>query len=204
MLPLKYAGLKTTRLVLDGSTLPVLTGRTTVTGSGSVRVGTGAESGQIGLTVAGNPGMASITLDLPDPSQVRAVQVEVEGIRLDGLRPTMRAHLTDGTATAGVLWDEMGGKSATAATESTLMNGNITVARAAWVRVLWDAADARALVDFAGATGYVPAQFTGPLRAVLSNETKTSPAYPSHTLWLRHLAVTVVWKDAGTDVVKML
>lgn len=204
MLPLKYAGLKATRLVLDGSALPGLTGRTTTTGSGSVRVGAGGDAGQIGLTVNGSPGKAGISLGLPDPSQVRAVQVEVEGIRLDGLRPTMRANLTDGTATAGVLWDEAGGKSATASTESILMNGNITVARSAWCRVLWDAVDARALVDFAGATGYVPAQFTGPLRAVLSNETKTSPAYPSHTLWFRHLAVTVVWKDAGSNVVKVL
>ena len=203
-LPLKYAGLKTTRLVLDGSTFPDLTGRTTVTGSGVVRVGSGADSGQIGLTVAGNPGVAGISLELPDPSQVRAVQVEVEGIRLEGVRPIMRAHLTDGSAVAGVLWDEAGGKSATASTESILMNGNITVARSAWSRVLWDAGDGRALVDFAGATGYVPAQFSGPLRVVLSNETKASPSYPWHTLWFRQLAVTAAWKDAGTDVVKML
>lgn len=214
----KWAGLVRTEYVLDGSTVDaaVLASMATVTGTGAVSVATPftTPGGQLRLAVGATAGKATIIL----PPQLgngaggtlAAVAVEIAGISYTNLRPTLKAELiqqgSGDPKRYGIRNDEMGAHliaypgGAGVETVKTVMAGNLVDQKDAACGMLYDFGAQSMQAHF----GYSPASnafsMGGTWKLAISNETKASPAYYSHTLGIRQIRFTCIWGVPGGSI----
>ena len=203
-IPHQYVGLKTSTLVLDGATGPAIGSMVETSGDAWAATGTGANLGQVAQRVNAHPATSTIRFPVPVASSGRAAIVDLEGVRFEGLRPTVRLTVSSGTDTAGIVWDQSSARLVAGGQSVVLMNGNMTAVTSARMRLIVDRQAGTVVADFAGSTGSLAVALAGELSVSLSNETMSSPAYANHTLWWRRLAVTTVWPAAGRDVTASL
>ena len=203
-LPPKFVGLKASTLVLDGATSPVLGPMVETTGDAWAAPGTGANAGQIAQRVNAHPATSTVRCPAPVASSARAVVVDLESVRFEGLRPTVRLTVASGTEAVGIVWDQSSARLVAGSQSVVLMNGNMTAVTSARMRLVVDRTAGTVEADFAGSTGSLPVAPTGELSVTLSNETAASPAYANHTLWWRRLAVTTVWPASGQDTTAII
>ena len=198
-IPHKFIGSRITSSTLDGSTSPVVSHMTTVTGDAYAAPGTGTNRGQISMRANAHP--ASVTLTAPPviSPTARAGVVDLEGIRFEGLRPTMRLTLTGETGAAALVWDQTSARLVVGGQEAMLMSGNMTAAKYVRCRLVLDREAGTVTAVFAGSTVVLPAALAGEVKVTLSNETSGSPSYQNMSLWFRRLSVATVWPDAGED-----
>lgn len=198
-IPHKFIGSRITSVTLDGSTSPVVSHLITVTGDAWSAPGTGSNRGQIAMRTNAHPSSVALTAPSVIPQTVRAGIVDLEGIRFEGLRPTMCLTLTGATGSAELLWDQSSARLVVGGQEAMLMSGNMTAAQYVRCRLVLDREARTVTAEFAGSTAALPASLTGEVTVALSNKTSGSPSYQNMTLWFRRLSVATVWPDAGED-----
>lgn len=198
-IPHKFIGSRVTSMTLDGSTAPVVSHLATITGDAYAVPGTGANRGQIAMRANAHPSSVALTIPPGIAQAARAGIVDLEGIRFQGLRPTMRLTLTGATGAAELIWDQSSARLVAGGQEAMLMSGNMTAAQYVRCRLVLDREAGTVTAEFAGSTAVLSVALTGEVTVSLSNETSGSPSYKNMTLWFRRLSVATVWPDAGED-----
>lgn len=205
----KWDGLARTTYVLDGSTVTQATvdGLKTVTGSGAVTVPSTVSTagGQVRLGTGATAGTAGVTFPRAFAgAAVKAVVVDVQGIAVEGLRPTFRAQLAQGARRAGVLFDELGAHVTADGQSVTVMGGNMTYSRDGACGVLVDADAGTMQGHYGYSVAQVPLALSGTWSLLLSNETKDSPNYKNHVLGVRSASLTLIWDMPGGHTTTVL
>lgn len=198
-IPHKFIGSRVTSVTLDGSTSPVVSHMTTVTGDAYAAPGTGANRGQITMRANAHPSAVVLAVPPGIAQTARAGIVDLEGIRFEGLRPTLRMTLTGEAGKAELVWDQSSARLTADGQEAVLMSGNMTAAQYVRCRLVLDREAGTVTAEFAGSTVSLSAALTGEVTVTLSNETSGSPSYQKMTFWFRRLSVATVWPDAGED-----